>query len=549
MQRRGISNVVLMGGIALCIAMLLIGGMSLVVKLVESEARSQPEYLATQLVSTTELVNVAPENFVYQFYTPTGNDGWPVIGSLEIDGDREIICISKKTEDEIYGTITGEMGVAAGIAGAQYAYGKARAAAQKWMLKKQIAGVAKFKSGEWIILESVEKQGKLSNFFKFLKGSSKWGKIVRAGTFIAATAVASGLLTFWLTGDVNQAIQSSITTAITLVVYTVAPKLISALIVKYGAKWASRLSSEVPTNVALSSAKEGVCKIPLVGTASCAVLHALQIIINLAFAIWDGVERGVFFYQVWDASGKAVQKEKSNIVCKSFNSKKPLLTPPNLVPTVKFGDNFERQKGIAQTTWGVAAAELLVATGVAAAIPPVSPAGHVNWFYIIPSLLSLVPAVISLAPLIQNPSDVMPRSECSGYNQYSPRDCPNWFISMPIQDVLLASVAGGSFVDTLVKLPAGCALLSLLGPAGMLCTAATYSTAVAIFLNAPGHTFAALNRAYEVGFNKQVNSPIEKYGMEFANNTGFWYAELPFVIEFTKVYNGSENTDIIIRKV
>jgi hypothetical protein len=146
----------------------------------------------------------------------------------------------------------------------------------------------------------------------------------------------------------------------------------------------------------------------------------------------------------------------------------------------------------------------------------------------------------------------MPRSLCEGQTKeslrYSPRDCPNWFVSIPESEIAYVGVAG-LFVGIFVTLPVYCAYLSLIGPPSMICTAATYSTLIAIFLDAPGYTLAGLSRVYKVGFNKKVNSPIEKYGMEFANNEGFWYAELPFVIEFTKVYNGSENTDIIIRKV
>ncbi|MGC8885451.1 MAG: hypothetical protein ACP5KK_03100, partial [Candidatus Nanoarchaeia archaeon] len=351
MQRKGVSNIVLMGGIALCIAVLLIGGMALVIKLVEAEARSQPQFIATQLTNIITLIQTAPESATYQYYTPIDDLGFPVIGSLEIDDDERVLCISKKTEDEIANTIIAETGIAAGIGGAEYAYGKVRTEMARRVAQRVVAEeIAKKLNIRLYYGTYFPRLARIHSFlnvkviskFSFMKRLSLMGKIKIYAGFFIGVAIASFALTWWLTGDIWQALQSVALTVIQLIIYTIFPKIITKVLVKYAPKYAERLARVFATNVGLSTADEGVSKIPIVGQPASLVLKAAQVIVNLVFTIWDVAERGYLMYQIWDAAGKAVAKEKGNIVCKSFNTKNPpLLHPPNLAPTVKFGDNFE----------------------------------------------------------------------------------------------------------------------------------------------------------------------------------------------------------------
>jgi hypothetical protein len=125
-SKRAVSNIVLMMGIVMAIAVLLIGGMSVVFKLVEGEARASPKFIATDLVSIINTLQSAPETVTYQFYTPQDDNGYPLIGSLEVDDDTRQLCVSKKTEDEMIGTIAESAGISAFGTGGQYAYQAAR---------------------------------------------------------------------------------------------------------------------------------------------------------------------------------------------------------------------------------------------------------------------------------------------------------------------------------------------------------------------------------------------------------------------------------------
>ncbi|MGC8940980.1 MAG: hypothetical protein ACP5JY_03015, partial [Candidatus Nanoarchaeia archaeon] len=200
MQRKGVSNIVLMGGIALCIAVLLIGGMALVIKLVEAEARSQPQFIATQLTNIITLIQTAPESATYQYYTPIDDLGFPVIGSLEIDDDERVLCISKKTEDEIANTIIAETGIAAGIGGAEYAYGKVRTEMARRVAQRVVAEeIAKKLNIRLYYGTYFPRLARIHSFlnvkviskFSFMKRLSLMGKIKIYAGFFVGVAIAS----------------------------------------------------------------------------------------------------------------------------------------------------------------------------------------------------------------------------------------------------------------------------------------------------------------------------------------------------------------------
>ena len=98
-SKRGVTNLVMMIGIVVSMSALLIGGGVITLKLVEGQAHAEPNFIATALTSTVNLMQAAPESATFNYYTEQDDNGFPVIGSLEIDADKGILCVSKKTED------------------------------------------------------------------------------------------------------------------------------------------------------------------------------------------------------------------------------------------------------------------------------------------------------------------------------------------------------------------------------------------------------------------------------------------------------------------
>jgi hypothetical protein len=89
----------------------------------------------------------------------------------------------------------------------------------------------------------------------------------------------------------------------------------------------------------------------------------------------------------------------------------------------------------------------------------------------------------------------------------------------------------------------------------MTCNAARLTAALSIFFLAPQDVYLVMLRTDQVGLTKEVNEPKTALGLdkEFANNDGFWYAELPYVIEMTKIYTNDTTLDartghFVIRK-
>ncbi len=152
-SKRAVSDLTLMMGIVIAIAILLIGGMATVIKLVEGEARASPRFVATDLVAIINTVQAAPEIAIFDFFTPQDENGYPIIGSLEIDDDARKLCVSKKTEDEIIGSIAESAGITAFGTGGQYAYEttrqKFRTFSQNKLIDKTLPSL-KAKYGEGI---------------------------------------------------------------------------------------------------------------------------------------------------------------------------------------------------------------------------------------------------------------------------------------------------------------------------------------------------------------------------------------------------------------
>ncbi|MCX6774535.1 MAG: hypothetical protein NTY99_00395, partial [DPANN group archaeon] len=269
------------------------------------------------------------------------------------------------------------------------------------------------------------------------------------------------------------------------------------------------------------------------------------------------------FAQIHEAAGHQVAIERNSIACESFVApKKVLLTPPNCIPTVSYGSTFTSYQQLGSVTFGATAISLWAATAWAftTAYPPSEtkiPIRNVA----IATFLGILPAYGSLGYTIaKDPTGLVPRPGCSSTcdTTYLRQDCPNWFLSAPGLSGAGTQIAGYGFVAALNAGPI-CAGFSLTGTAGVLCDVSRITTAVAIFLTAPNEVYNWFLQGDQVGLTKTVianktASEFPDLKNEFADNTGYWYAEFPYVIELNKVYTNdskisNRNPPLIIRKV
>jgi len=144
--KRGVSNIVLMLGVAICLAVLLIGGFMLVTNLVQAQASSSSEYLATELVTLVNTIQTAPETATFEYYTETDQNGFPVIGSLEINDATNQLCVQPHTEDEMFSSITESASVAAGFGAAGYTVDRTRSLVAQQSTQKALAAKNSFET-------------------------------------------------------------------------------------------------------------------------------------------------------------------------------------------------------------------------------------------------------------------------------------------------------------------------------------------------------------------------------------------------------------------
>jgi hypothetical protein len=128
MSRKGVSNVILMVGIIIAMSVILVSGFFLIQNFLQAQVNANSQYLSTELVSILNTVQSGPEEVQFNYYTATDENGYPVIGSLEIDDDRNELCVHPKTEDEIFGTIADKAAIAGGFGAVGYANARIRGA-------------------------------------------------------------------------------------------------------------------------------------------------------------------------------------------------------------------------------------------------------------------------------------------------------------------------------------------------------------------------------------------------------------------------------------
>jgi uncharacterized protein YneF (UPF0154 family) len=661
--KRGVTNIVLMLGVAMCIAILLIGGFLLVTKLVEAQARSSPEYLATELVTLINTVQTAPETITFNYYTETDVNGFPVIGSLEIDDSKNLLCIHPKTEDEIFGSIADQAAVGAGFGAVGYVPNRIRSAVaaraaskaaqykaifgdmssigldekmlyragsdteEGLILRKYLANPQSLSKTEGKTLQklvtkdemrqlrtaqkvvsnnpalakgleaSVEKPDSLSERImakipytdekkvatlgeqvmvqmeKAGENPSLWERTKGA---LKATAKAPGQIifmggtlfaTYMLTGGDWQ---TTSLVAVQLVGYRYAYKFVGWIAEKVVAKFGTSLAAAVPPTVVAATAYKTfgeICKDdpdPISKPVICAtagIAKAAEVLTNIVFSAYNTILLDTQLLTILSASSHQVAVERNALACKTFEApKQVLLTPPNCNPEVKYGAAFQNYQAIGAGTFWTTAGALWVATYwsfTTAFIPSASNIPQIEAYGALAA--GMTPAYGSLAAtLIQDPTGLIPKSGCNPNScdtKYLRQDCPNWFLAQ----TGLTSQVSGSYFSTMLEGGPVCAAMALTGMAGTLCNAARFTTGMAIFLTAPSEVFNFFLQGYAVGLNKpEIKSKtapeFPNLTNEFSDNQGFWYAELPYTIEITKVYTnettlGSRNPPIIIKKV
>ena len=393
------------------------------------------------------------------------------------------------------------------------------------------------------------------------------------GGLIAAQYLLSG-------GDWEQT--AILTAQLTIMAY--APKYMEKFLLKKSITFkfiTKSLAFKNPVNIVFERLKAALAKTPPpatpVGIAAAYAVHAGMSALNLIWSIWDTITFDVFLAKIYDAAGDGVAKERNLIACKTFTApKKVLLTPPNCNPEVGFKDKsvFEKWDTPRPELVGISPIEALSAattTAFAAGIPiaissaVIAPGGisqeaGANFLTVENAVqigLASTTIGIIVGTLAPDPTAIIPTSSCSQScdKTYSRQDCPNWFVT---DNGGGAALAGGTFVGVMQGGPA-CAALSWAGWASLSCDGFRIFAALTTFLDRPADVFNFMLQGYKVGFNKQSVSSktapeFPELGQEFADNKGYWYAELPFVIELSKVYTNAttlekRNPPLVIRKV
>ena len=665
-RKRGVSNIVLMLGVALCMVVLLVGGFLLVTKFIDAQAKASPEYVATELVTLINTVQTAPETITFNYYPDTDVNGFPIIGSLEIDDSSNNLCVHPKTEGEIYNSIMDQAAIAAGFGGIGYASNSIRSATAKKatirsgtdtalfgsttsklttnnlkILSQDTEGAAGLRkaiaSGDEYAIDKAlmhpDLEGKLTQadvtnlitnkdepllkyymkatekpdgivatiksklpwtdaykqsqigqrvmtnmeqdvakeeptmFQRVLGGVTKVKAVGKPMAMFAAIFAASYILSGgdWVTSTL-------VSTQIVVMAYM--PKLIGILVKKLAPNFAKRLAGALPTATVTAYAyktfgtaamkdPEPISKAAMLGVA--AVAKATEIIINVAFSVYNTINLDMTLLAVYTASNHQMNKEKNAMSCKTFITDKPaLLTPPNCQPDVQYGTTFNDWHLVLATELYTSATIMAGASGwaIATGLDP----DVVSFSLTVPGYIAAAAAIgIPIGSLVAtvglHPLDLLPNTKNCKPNPdmstntcdttYLRQDCPNWFISDYGE---WNGLAGGSFVGILQGGPA-CAAVGVFGSmASFFCDASRVMYAIAIFVTDPKQVYGFFLQTSSVGFNKKVgaktSSDFPELGTIFSNNEKFWYAELPYVIEITKVYtNSTQNPPIIIRKM
>ncbi|MEM2873922.1 MAG: hypothetical protein QW063_00480 [Candidatus Nanoarchaeia archaeon] len=396
---------------------------------------------------------------------------------------------------------------------------------------------------------------------KFTKAKLIGGKIstgVLAGSVIGVAM---------LTGDWEQAAYQSAYTTIVFGRSYIAEFIVNRLAKRAPAQLATESFSE-SFEWLEGSASTSAPPVPGADVAAGMPFRLINFGLVLADSIVNTALLDNFILQIRDAAGNQVSRERANIVCKNFDRPKAngelhkvLLTPPNCVPTIKYGPTVEDVK----EPFKALEEQAVLLAGTSAIISAACPLPNkacgiskLSRLGIITPQVTLIAANLGInynkyAAAFTHPQDFFPQPTCNSCDKtYLRQDCPNWYISDPGG---MTQVVGGSFIVAATTGPL-CAGLSWFGGIGSACNLIRYISIGSALIGGPQHVLNFILQGYNVGFQKTSIGSKEALGLsgEFADNTGYWYAELPFAIEISKPYtNNSEINErannLIIRKV
>ncbi|MEM4713995.1 MAG: hypothetical protein QXQ79_00405 [Candidatus Nanoarchaeia archaeon] len=642
MNKHGVSNIVLMTGIAISMALLLVGGFTLVTKLVEEQARSAPIFIANELKYTIETISAAPESASFFYFVPQDKDFFPVIGSLEIDRNAGKLCVARKTEDEIFNTIATKTLVQAGFGGAAYSYAKIRSMLAKRMVLKEDVMLGKLNyyfggttyNFQTIFVSATEEGAALRNFmrkgyagltYNELEALERNPAIFREADMLFAQEQGNKLSEFaeifeknpkavsdiaehvttrnaprsqtsWFTklkttagrfytkhklgisigttiaivGTVaafqfmqTQDLQATILTTTQILTASLFPKIIQYILTKIGQEKLEAFGKRIiGAIIPLETTKAATQNIPVVGTPACLAIHAIEVVVNLVFAIYDQIQFDITLYNIFHVAETAVKAEKDEIACVNFDSPKPLLYPVNCKPKASLKEPFNNEAFRGVTVTELFASAALFTSGIPVAITSATcgPGSSTpSTTYLAGTLIAAsATAASALIPItsafLENPSAIIPRSECDAS---CTGDCPNWYISASLGDQVGSGLTcAGAFTPLAIGGPI-CATLSFAGWASLACDAARYMTGLGFLMISPAHTLNCIFQAGNLGFVKESYDNISSSitGETYAINTGFWYAQLPYVVKIEKVYASTtedlndRTSNIIISKL
>gem|GEM_PF-7068874 len=138
-------------GIVIAIIIILVLGLGIVFRTLELRTTTSSEAMATDLALLADTVQAAPEPISFSYYTEIIDD-YPAIGSLEIDDDAGILCVSPKSEQEIFSTVVDRASGQAGFAAVAYTVAKARSEFKRRAAGTELAEIAEL-TGQGLISE------------------------------------------------------------------------------------------------------------------------------------------------------------------------------------------------------------------------------------------------------------------------------------------------------------------------------------------------------------------------------------------------------------
>ena len=287
-----------------------------------------------------------------------------------------------------------------------------------------------------------------------------------------------------------------------------------------------------------------------VGAPGAGLVWAIETVFNVIDSVYTILLFDVELLGIRDAAGSQINEERRLLTCKEFStSTKPLLYPANCVPNITYADpnaDFETRdtKSASEKVRSLEDAREF-STIFKRLVSPRDAADFLGALADA-SLQVLKLAVETIGSIVNNIGSALgeliqfknPRPDCLITDPagnvvcdqvYERRDCPNYYVSQPRNDAIPGEAL-------LFSIGAACIPAIPLEWGYDVCSITQLVATMSLYINSPEIVQSAQFHMYDIGLNKKVGQKQVAFST-FANNEGYWYAEFPAVIEFTKVYN------------